>query len=75
MSSLPAEYALEVVAGRYIVVATLSVSLKYLPIGLALSKLELQIFMWEILINIDNDYNLLFEHRPHLPTAVYLISR
>ena len=35
----------------------------------------MQIFVWEILINICNDYILLFEHRLRLPTVVYFISR
>jgi len=35
----------------------------------------LAVFIWELLNNILNDYNLLFKHRIRLPIVVYFISR
>ncbi|KAJ7595260.1 hypothetical protein C8J56DRAFT_921952, partial [Mycena floridula] len=32
-------------------------------------------YIWDILTNLGNDYQLLFKHRFRLPTAVYLASR
>jgi len=42
---------------------------RYITVG------TLAIFIWEFLINICNDCNLLIEHRLRLPTVVYFISR
>ena len=60
LSSLPPELAFQVMTMRYITVATFAVS---------------QLFIWEILLNIFNDYNLLFPHRIRFSTVVYFVSR
>ena len=73
LSSLPQEVAFQMVTARYITVGTFAVSFGE-PIGFVILT-RFQIFVWEILINICNDYILLFEHQLRLPTVVYFASR
>ncbi|KAJ7595240.1 hypothetical protein C8J56DRAFT_1114968 [Mycena floridula] len=57
--------------------------LAYLPPTLAnqfevsryIYAVTLGAYIWDILTNLGNDYQLLFKHRFRLPTAVYLASR
>ncbi|KAF7335983.1 hypothetical protein MSAN_02312000 [Mycena sanguinolenta] len=32
-------------------------------------------YVWDIALNLGNDYTLLFKHRVRLPTIVYFLSR
>ena len=72
LSSVPLELAFQVMTTRYITIGTLTVS--WCQLGDFLSNL-IQIIIWEMLINICDDYYLLFEHRLRLPTFIYFISR
>ena len=74
LSSLPPELAFQVITAKYITMGTLAVSCWCLPIGLV-DEVYIQIYIWETLINIDNDCNLLLERRLRLPTIVYFVSR
>ncbi|KAF7335940.1 hypothetical protein MSAN_02307400 [Mycena sanguinolenta] len=59
MAFLPPALAGQFEASRYLYAATLGVSA----------------YVWDIGLNLGNDYALLFKHRIRFPTVVYFLSR
>ena len=74
LAFLPPPLANQLEASRYLFAATVGVrSNRHLPgrIDLHLA----QAYVWDIGLNLGNDYTLLFKHRVRFPTIVYFMSR
>ena len=77
LSAIPLDLARDVMIARYITIASLTVSPCYILDFSLTTKTSVfqKIFIWESVINIGADVDILIEHRLRLPTVIYFVSR
>lgn len=73
LAFLPPDLASQFEVSRYIYAVTLGVS--HRPARFETWLSWPQGYLWDIAVNFNNDYKLIFVHTIRLPTVVYYLSR
>ncbi|TFK41375.1 hypothetical protein BDQ12DRAFT_437693 [Crucibulum laeve] len=74
LAYLPHDAANQLEISRYTYALTLGVSIRFLCFTSPVTKYK-QAYLWDIAINLGNDYHLLFQSKIRFPTIVYYASR